>query len=130
VTDLTALLAVRPLSAIDWLSLAGMRLATGQSSSAVLAALTMSAVTGANEGAVMMQRAMFGLLQWEALPADARRRAIGDLAGALHGGVAADGAMMVAKNLLRAKSPEVRSEIAGLLSADRISTAELARMGL
>jgi len=128
--DLTAFLAMRPLSATEWLSFAGMRLVTGQPYAGVLAALTMSSVTGPNEGPVMVQRAIFGLLQWEALPSEARQRTIGDLAEAIRGNVAGDGAMAVAKNLLRAKSPEVRSEIVGLLRVDRIPTTELVRMGL
>ena len=128
--DLTALLAVRPLSSADWLSLAGMRLVTAQPLEKVLAGFVMSSVTGPNEGAVMVQRAIFGLLQWEVLPADARRRTIGDLARATRADAIGDGAMTVAKNVLRAKSAEVRSQIVGLLRADRVSAAALARMGL
>ena len=33
----------------------------------------------------MLQRGIFGLLQWEALPAEPRQRTIADLAGALLG---------------------------------------------
>jgi hypothetical protein len=128
--NLTELLAVRPLAASEWLSLAGMRLVTGQPYAEIVAALAMSSVTGPNEGAVMVQRAIFGLLQWEALPPEARQRTVDDLAGAIRGSVVGDSAMTVAKNLLRAKSPEVRSEIAGLLQADRVPMTDLVRMGL
>ena len=127
--DLTALLAVRPLSAIDWLSLAGMRLTTAQPTG-VLAALTMSSLSGPNEGAVMLQRALFGLLEWEVLPADARQRVSVDLAGAVSGNVAGDGATTLAKNVLRAKLPQARSELAGLLRARGVSADDLARIGL
>jgi hypothetical protein len=126
--DLTTLLAVRPLATMDWLSLAGMRLV--RSEPGALAALTMSSVTGPNEGAVMVQRAIFGLLEWETLPADARRRTIADLAEVISADVAADGAMTTAKNILRTKSPEMRSEIAGLLRTDRVLAGHLARIGL
>jgi hypothetical protein len=127
--DLTALLAVGPLSTMDWLSLAGAQLGTAQPAG-FLAALTMSSVTGPNEGAVMLQRAIFGLLEWEVLPAKARERASVDLAGIISGDGLGDGATTVAKNVLRAKSAEVRSEIAGLLRARGVSTGEFARLGL
>jgi hypothetical protein len=128
--DLAALLAVRPLSSTDWLSLAGMQLVAARPYEKVLAGLAMSSLTGPNEGAVMVQRAIFGLLQWEALPADARRRTIGDLAEAARAGAIGDGATTVAENVLRAKSSETREQIAGLLRAERVSAAALARMGL
>ena len=38
--------------------------------------------------------------------------------------------MTDARNFLQAKSPESRSQIAGLLQADRISSAEIALLGL
>src|SRR5262245_8359113 len=47
---LAAMLAVRPLSSSAWLSLAGIWLVTAQPYQQVLAALTMSSVTGPNEG--------------------------------------------------------------------------------
>ena len=44
--ELTALLAIRPLSSADWLSLAEMRLVAGQAQTDVLAALRMSELAG------------------------------------------------------------------------------------
>jgi len=128
--DLTLLLATHPLSSAEWLSLAGIRLALAQPYDTVLAALAMSSLTGPNEGAMMMQRGIFGVLQWEALPADARRRTIGDLAGAARGEVIRGGALMVIKNVLHGKSPETRTEIGDLLRAEQVPDRELTRLGL
>ena len=107
-----------------------MRLVAGQPYDKVLAGLAMSSLTGPNEGAVMVQRAIFGLLQWEALPADARRRTIGDVAEAARAGAFEDGATTVVANVLRAKSSEIREQIAGLLRAQQVPDAKLARLGL
>jgi hypothetical protein len=128
--DLGALLSVRPLSSTGWLSLAGMRLVTAEPYQQVLAALTMSWVTGANEGPVMLQRGIFGLLQWESLPDDARKRIIADVAGAVLGTSVHDVAIDPARSVLGGKSADTRHEIAGLLRAEGVSPAELARMGL
>src|SRR5438067_5307647 len=65
--ELTAFLAVRPLSSADWLSLAEMRLVAGQAQTDVLAALRMSRIAGPNEGLIMWQRGIFGLLIWQLL---------------------------------------------------------------
>jgi hypothetical protein len=127
---LTALLSVHPLSSTDWLSLSGMWLVTGQPYERVLRALAMSSLTGPNEGSVMLQRAIFGLLQWEVLPAAARQRTIADLAEALHATAVEDREINPAKNVLAGKSADVRREIADRLSAAGTAATELARMGL
>jgi hypothetical protein len=127
---LAALLAARPMSSTDWLSLAGVRLLMGRPHDEIVAGFQMSSITGPNEGAVMVQRAILGLSQWEALPADARRQTIGDLAGAARADTIGEGAMAVTRNILRAKSMEIRSQIADFLRAERFSPAELDRMGL
>jgi hypothetical protein len=128
--SLAALLSVRPLSSENWLSFAGMRLVTARPYNEVLAALLMSSVTGPNEGTVMWQRGIFGLLLWQALPSDARRRTIGDLAGAIGGGSVGDREMRAAKNVLGVKSMETRSAIADLLRAEGVTEVKLDRMGL
>ena len=127
---LTALLSVRPLSSEEWLSLAEMRLITEQPEKDVESALLISSVTGPNEDYVMWQRGLFGLLIWQSLPADARRQAIRDFAGALRGAPLGDHQINAAKYLLRAKSAEARSEILGLLKAEGISKTDLDRVGL
>jgi hypothetical protein len=128
--DLSALLSVRPLSPVNWLSLGGMRLVTGQPGKEVLAALAMSWVTGPNEGSVMLQRGVFGLLLWEVLPADVRKRVIYDVAGAILGTPVGDSELAQAKNVLSTKSVDARREIASLMQAERVSATQIARLGL
>jgi len=127
---LNAVLSVRPLSSTNWLSLAGARFIAGEEYEDVLRALAMSSVTGANEGSVMLQRGIFGLVQWEALPVDVRRRVITDLAGAVLETTVRDGEIAPAKNVLSLKTADTRQEIANLLRAAGVSATELARMGL
>jgi hypothetical protein len=127
---LAAIAAIHPLSSANWLALAGMRLVTGQPYQQVLDALAMSALTGPNEGAIMLQRGVFGLLQWERLPEDVRRHTATDLAGAILGTSVQDVDLLSAKNILREKSPQTRQELADLLRADGVPASELDRMGL
>jgi hypothetical protein len=127
---LAALLAVHPLSATNWLSLAGMRLVTAQPYEAVLAASAMSALTAPNEGSMMVQRGIFGLLQWEALPADARQRTVNDLAGVIVAMSIGKAEINMIKTIVSIKSASTRSQIANLLGANGASTSELARIGL
>jgi hypothetical protein len=127
---LTALLAVRPLSSADWLALAGARLVARESYDKVLAAFDLSSLTGPNEGGVMLRRGTFGLVQWEILPADARRRVIADLAGILLQTGVRDDELAPAKNVLSVKSADTRREIAGLLGAEGVPAKDAARLGL
>src|SRR6266849_3474387 len=128
--EIGAILARRPLSSMHWLSLAGMRLVANEGFDKVLAALALSALTGANEGSIMLQRGAFGLLQWEILPPDFRKRTIVDLAGALVGMTVRDGEIAPAKSILARKTAETRQDIAALLRAEGIPPAELLRLGL
>jgi hypothetical protein len=123
-------LAMRPLSARDWLALAGARAAAGAPDGTVEAALTMSYLTGPNEGPVMVQRGMFGLLRWEGLPGEARARTGRDLAGALLGGSIRPEGFGLLRRIVAAKSPAARAEIADALASERLPEAELARLGL
>jgi hypothetical protein len=127
---LANLLELRPLASIDWLSLAGMRVVAAAPQEQVLSALTMSRITGPNEGAVMLQRGMFGLLEWEQLPEDVRVQTTRDLAGALVEGPVTDGGIIVIKGLLTRKPAETRSAIAAMLSSQQVSAARLAQLGL
>jgi hypothetical protein len=127
---LAELLAARPMSSTEWLSLAGMAFATGQPPEKSLAALTMSWLTGPNEGSVMVPRAIFGLLRWEALPDDARRRTTADLAEVVREKLVSDVALDLVKRVVTAKPAEARSEIAGLLQAEQMPGDRLSRLGL
>ncbi|HVA12856.1 MAG TPA: hypothetical protein VNF99_06385 [Stellaceae bacterium] len=128
--DLGALLAVHPMSAQSWASLAADRLVLGRPLGEVTGALSMSYVTGPNEGAVMWQRGMLGMLVWNALPADAQRQTIADLAGAMEGGAASDQGINLAKRILAEKPPDVQAEIANALGAAGVSVPQLAAIGL
>lgn len=128
--SLVALLAVRPLAPESWLSLAGMQLVTAQPYKQILAALLMSSVTGPDEGRVMWRRGTLGLLLWQALPPDGRRRAIRDLAGAIQGTSIGNEEMGETRIILGVKSPETRSQIADLLRTDGVTDIYLDHMGL
>jgi hypothetical protein len=76
---LAAILSIKPLSPIDWLSLSGMQLITDQPMDQVLGSLTLSIMTGPNEGYVMVDRGIFGVSVWERLSPDLQRRTAMDL---------------------------------------------------
>jgi hypothetical protein len=127
---LASLLEVRPLASLYWLSLAGMRVVGGALQEQVLSALMMSRITGPNEAGVMVQRGIFGLLQWEMLPEQVRVQTARDLAGAMVEGSMTDGAITVIRGVLARKVDETRSEIAGMLALEQVSSARLAQIGL
>jgi hypothetical protein len=77
---LAAILSIKPLSPMDWLSLSGMQLITDQPMDQVLGSLMLSIMTGPNEGYVMADRGIFGVSVWESLSPDLQRRAAMDLA--------------------------------------------------
>jgi len=127
---LIQILAIRPLSSVAWLSLAGMRAVTAAPQDEVLSALKMSAVTGPNEGKVMWQRGAFGLLKWEALPPEFKQQAVHDLAAPIADGMIDDGDVRLVKGVLDNKPMTVRSELAALLRDQGIDTVRLQRIGL
>lgn len=128
--DLNVSLSVRPLSSVNWLSLSGMRLVAGQSETEVLSALEMSWVTGPNEGSIMLQRGVFGILVWETLPPVARKRVIDDIAGAILATPVGDSELNAVKNVLNEKPVDIRLEIARLMQAGGVPVNQLARLGL
>ena len=80
--ELSALLAIKPLSSNDWLAFSGMQLTTAQPRPQILGSLLLSWVTGPNEGYVMAERGVFGLTLWEILSPDLRARVTADVAKA------------------------------------------------
>jgi hypothetical protein len=128
--ELTALLSLRPMSSTSWLSLAGMRLVTGQPPDKVLSALAMSFITGPNEHAIMYERSIFGLLQWETLPIDFRKRTTRDLSGVIVSGTWGDSQRRAVVEALASKSEETRSDVGELLRSVAVADGELARMRL
>jgi hypothetical protein len=102
----------------------------GKSYEGVLAALMMSWLTGPNEGSVMWQRGLFGLLQWDFLPFDARERTLRDLAKSFAGGVVDSSGAESAKRILDAKPTETRLQIAGQLREHGVKPTALLLLGL
>ncbi|HZT88962.1 MAG TPA: hypothetical protein VFA12_13400 [Stellaceae bacterium] len=119
-------LIARPLSASDWLSLAAARLDEDKPYGTVLAALHMSFVTGPNEGSVMWQRGVFGLMQWEFLSEEDRTAIARDVAGA----IADDADLAEARVVIAAKPLAVRRDIAALLRRQGATLAKFTRLGL
>jgi hypothetical protein len=130
IDELTTVLSLRPMSSMNWLSLAGMRLVTGQPPEQVLSALAMSSLTGPNEDAIMYQRGVFELLQWEALPIDFRRRAIRDLSGAMLSGNWGDSHRRAVVGALAGKSDETYRDVGDFLRGAGVADSELALMQL
>lgn len=128
--ELISLLEARPLASVDWLSLAGARVVSGAAEEQVLSALTMSRISGPNEGAVMLQRGIFGLLRWETFPEDVRAQLAHDLAGALLEGSIGGDAISVIRGVLAAKPGDVRSQIGVLLETEQVPERRLAQIGL
>jgi hypothetical protein len=128
--QLDALLAVKPLSPDDWVALAGVWVVAGEPYKRVLAALDMSRLTGPNEGGIMWERGIFGLLQWDFLPPKARSGTIRDIARPLADGIVTGYGLKIAERVLSAKSEDARAQILRLLRDENVSSAQLARLGL
>lgn len=128
--EISTLLTVHPMSAQTWLSLAGERRAAGRPTSDVEAAVTMSRLTGPNEGTVMWRRGLFELLRWPGLSVNARRQAAADLVSAVNAGAVNDEGLRLAKSVLAQQSPEILSGIAAELGRAGFSEAQLAWIGL
>jgi hypothetical protein len=121
---LSAFLSIKPLSAYHWLLLSGVDFATAQRMDDVLDALMLSALTGPNEGYVMVERGIFGLSVWEDLPPDLKSRVAADLT-----------AERITDNpnlraVLSSKPQKVRNELrAALLALGRLPK-DVERLGL
>ena len=128
---LSAFLSVAPLSSYHWLLLSGMEFATAQRMDDVLDALTLSALTGPNEGYVMSERGIFGVSVWEDLPADLKNRTALDLAPIIFPRTPAE-APQAAKlgTVLATASGSVRSELRNALLATGLAAKDIQRLGL
>jgi hypothetical protein len=126
--ELSDRLSRRPLSSIAWLRLARVRLAAGDAPAAVERIFLMSILTGPNEGYVMAQRGLVGIMLWEALPGDIRGHVAGDITGAFIPLTEVE--KDAYRNALAAKSGAVRGEIRDALVAARLFPAALERIGL
>jgi hypothetical protein len=128
--QLVAAIAAHPMSSREWLMLAETRFAAGRAAADVDAAVTMSQLTGPNEGALMWQRGLFAIVRWNGLSSDARRLAISDLATAIHAGVTNEQSTRFAAALIAQEPPETRAAIADGLATAGLLPIELARLGL
>ena len=120
------ILAIRPLSSKYWVQLAEARVDAHEPLPKVLEAVEMSTVTGPNEEAMITQRGLFGIWQWETLPADEQRRAIADLAAVRP----SDPKAAWLKTTLAEKPEAVRQDIRAALQAQGFKTEDFARIGL
>jgi hypothetical protein len=127
--ELTDILSVTPMSSAHWLLLSAMRNVAREPLVWTVAALAMSNVTGANEGYMMPQRAIFALSLWENLPSDLRLGAANDLA--LSWKTFTDPRRIQLRNILAAKSDSVRADIRkSLTGSARLTTEDLVQLGL
>ena len=124
--EIEKILAVRPLSSEYWVQLAEARVDAHEPLPKVIEALEMSTVTGPNEEAMITQRGLFGIWQWETLPADEQRRAIADLAAVRP----SDAKAAWLKTTLAAKSEAVRRDIRAALEAQGFKADDFSRIGL
>ncbi len=76
---LSAILSIKPMSSMDWLSLSSTELITHRPMGDVLGSLMLSMLTGPNEGYVMTDRGILGTSIWESLSPDLKRRVAADL---------------------------------------------------
>jgi hypothetical protein len=118
---LSAIVSIKPLSSMDWLSLSGMQFITDQPMEQVLSSLLLSTMTGPNEGYVMADRGIFGASLWEDLSPDLRRRAAMDLVA---GEMPQNGKF---RAVLSTKSEQIQNDLRAAILATGLSPKELER---
>jgi hypothetical protein len=126
--EVAEILAVTPMSSAHWLQLSGLRTIARDPSVWIIAALSMSNVTGANEGYLMPQRASFEISSWESLPSDIRPAAVKDLVQSWKSFT--DPSKLQLRNTLTPKPAHVRQEIRKALSAGSLTAEDLTQLGL
>ena len=123
---LSAILSIKPLSSIDWLSLSGMQLVTEQPMRQVLESLKLSTLTGPNESYVMAERAIFAVSLWDVLSPDLKSRVALDLAPLISSRTPAEGAETGKfRAILSAEPEQVRTELREALLATGLSPKEI-----
>jgi hypothetical protein len=116
---LSAILSIKPLSSMDWVSLSKAELMTHQSMEDVFGSLELSMLTGPNEGYVIEDRRLFGVSLWEKLSPDLKRRVINDLAvGEIQNS-------QKFRDLVSAQPEQVRNELREALIAAGVSSKEI-----
>jgi hypothetical protein len=123
---LSALLSIKPLSSFGWLSLSGMQFVTDQPMEQVLESLTLSVLTGPNEGYVMAERGIFAVSLWESLSPDLKSRAAMDLAPMFSPRTPEEGAESgKIRAILATKSEGLRNDLRKALLATGRSPKEI-----
>jgi hypothetical protein len=118
---LSAILSIKPLSSMNWLSLSGMQFITDQPMEHVLGSLRLSRMAGPNEGYVMADRGLFGASLWEDLSPDLKRHTAMDLAVEE---IPDDSRF---RPVLSAKSETVRNELRTVILATGLPPKEVER---
>jgi hypothetical protein len=123
---LSAMLSIKPLSSMAWLSLSRTELMTHRSMEEVLGSLRLSMLTGPNEGYVMGQRAVFAVSLWEKLPADLKTHAAVDAASMMSPRTPAEGEEIGKLRAVLATQPHgVRNELRDAVVATGVSPKEI-----
>jgi hypothetical protein len=125
-TEITEVLSMRPLAAEYWLTLAEIRVMGDEPLLKALDALTLSTLTGPNEGYLITQRGIFGVSYWELLPSEIRNRAVTELAARRLSGRNAERV----RTILMGKAPDVRQNIRAALQARGFPIGDFSRIGL
>jgi hypothetical protein len=130
--ELAQILAIKPLSSHYWLQLAEVRVDAHEILTKAIDALELSDVTGPNEGYMMAQRGLFGIWQWEALPAEVQYRAIADLAARqnAHANRISDPEIAWLRKTLSEKTEKVRQAIRLDLQAQGFPESDFSLIGL
>jgi len=115
---LSAILSIKPLSSMDWLSLSNAELLTHRPMEDVFGSLELSMLTGPNEGYVTEERRFFGVSLWERLPPDLKRRVTNDVAGEIHD-------RFRFRVFASAQPEQVRNELREALTATGLSPKEI-----
>jgi hypothetical protein len=123
------LLSRAPLDSGAWAMLAAMRFASGAPVEKGVSALSMSNLTGPNEGRIMAARAVLAVPLWRVLPPASRRWAVNDLVGGWADVTEARHAVL--RVSLRQQAAQTREEIrAALLLAGDGADEVAAALGL
>jgi len=123
---LSAALSIKPMSSFDWLWLSEMQLARDEPIDTVLETLTLSTLTGPNEGNVMAKRGIFSLTIWDALSPHLKDRTVVDLAA---GTLSSASARSELGAVLSTEPERVRSELLRRLVAEGLSPKYLEQIG-
>jgi hypothetical protein len=118
------------MSVEDWTAFAADDIATRKPQGDINTALQMSWVTGPNEGRVMWERALAGLLEWDALPSEAHREVAADLAGAMLGDAIDDQTVELAAAIIGRKQVSSQKDIVTQLRIAGVPARDFRKLGL